>query len=63
MNLYMRTKNLGPCPDKDFERTVKRAAKYIARLNYLHFSQFARPLESMTMEDYESIMGVEAKKI
>lgn len=62
MNLYMRTKNLGPCADEDFEKTVMRAKKYIGRLNYLHFSQFTQPLESMTMEDYEAIMGDEAKK-
>jgi hypothetical protein len=60
LNLYIQTRNLGPCPDEDHEETVKRAAKYVARLNYLHFSQFSRPLESITKAEYETIMGGEA---
>jgi hypothetical protein len=63
LNLYMRTKNLGPCADEEHEKTVKRAAKYVGRLNYLHFSQFTNPLEYMNKADYEAIMGDEAKKI
>ena len=57
MNLFIETRNLGPCPDEDHEATVKRAAKYAARLNYMHFSQFSCPLESITKADYETIMG------
>ena len=63
MNLFMQTKNLGPCADEEHAKTVKRAAKYVARLNYMHFSQFTRPLEYMTKADYEAIIGDKAKKI
>lgn len=58
MNLFMRTKIFGANAD-EYEKTVKRARKYIARLNYMHFSQFDRPLESMSMADYVAIMGNE----
>ncbi len=60
LSLYIQTRNLGPCPDEDYEETVKRAAKYVARLNYMHFSQFSLPLESITKAEYEMIMGDEA---
>jgi len=68
LNLYMQTKNAGSSqgpegPDEEFEKTVARAAKYVARLNYLHFSQFPAPLESMTESDYQAIMGDAAKNI
>jgi hypothetical protein len=64
MNLFMRTRN-GPSDDAAAvdEKTVKRAKKYVARLNYLHFSQFARPLETMPISNYVAIMGSEAARL
>ena len=47
----------------EFKKSVTRAAKYVARLNYRHFSQFPAPLESMTEIDYRAIMGDAAKNI
>ena len=58
MNLFMRTKIFGASAD-EYVKTVKRARKYIDRLNYMHFSQFDRPLETMSMADYVAIMGNE----
>lgn len=64
MNLYMRTR-IAPYVGRIEvdEKTIVRAAKYVARLNYLHFSQFTNRLETMTLSDYVEIMGGGAARL
>ena len=39
------------------KKTLSRAKKYVSRLNYDHFAQFAIPLEDMSLDMYQDIIS------
>ena len=41
---------------KSLQKLLVRAAKYVSRLNYMRFSQFEKPLEQMTLDEFNSLV-------
>lgn len=41
---------------RNFIKAVDRSRKYVARLNYFHFSQFPETLETISLATYNEIV-------
>ena len=64
IGLYMSTRGGIITPDtrtnlktKKLLESIKRARKYVMRLNYHHFSQFDKTLETISPKEYQNTVN------